>query len=114
TVAINRETAARFGITPQMIDDTLYDAFGQRPVATIFTQLDTYKVVLEVDPMFKLDETALESLYVPSSTGQMVPLKAFTSIEDSVVPLQINHQRQFPAITLSFNLAPGEVLGDAV
>jgi len=114
TIAINRETAARFGITPQIIDDTLYDAFGQRPIATIFTQLDTYRVILEVDPSYKLDATALESIYVPSVTGQMVPLSAFASFTDSVVPIQINHQRQFPAITLSFNLAPGVVLGNAV
>ena len=114
TVVINRDQAAQFGITPQAVDDTLYDALGQREVATIFTQIDQYHVVLELDPAHKLDAGALQQIRVPSATGQLVPLASFAHLEDSNVPIQINHQGQFPAVTLSFNLAPGVALGDAV
>src|ERR1700730_17723983 len=114
SVVIDRDTAARFGVTPQAIDDTLYDAFGQRQVATLFTQLDQFHIVLEVDPSFQLDTEALARLYLRSSSGQLVPLSAFTHIARSVAPIAVNHQGQFPAGTLSFSLAPGVSLGDAV
>jgi len=114
TLRIDRDTASRLGITPQAIDDTLYDAFGQRQVATIFTQLNQYHVVLELDPEFQLDTGALRHLYVRSAAGQLVPLSTFTRVEESVAPITINHQGLFPSVTLSFNLTPGQALGDAV
>jgi hydrophobic/amphiphilic exporter-1 (mainly G- bacteria), HAE1 family len=114
TVVIDRDAAGQFGISPQMIDDTLYDAFGQRAVATILTSLNQYNVVLELEPSYKLDKTALNQIYVPSRSGQLVPLSAIAHFADSLAPLQINHQGLFPAATLSFNLAPGVALGDAV
>jgi multidrug efflux pump len=114
SLRIDRDTASRLGILPQTIDDTLYDAFGQRQVSTIFTQLNQYHVVLEVKPEFQQDPEALRHLYVRSSSGDQVPLSAFTSFEQTAAPLSVNHQGQFPAVTLSFNLAPGVALGDAV
>jgi multidrug efflux pump len=114
TVVIDRDRAAQFGITPQAIDDTLYDALGQREVATIFTQIDQYHVVLELDPAHKLDADALLQIRVASSTGALVPLSNFARFQDSQAPAQINHQGQFPAVTLSFNLAGDVALGDAV
>jgi hydrophobe/amphiphile efflux-1 (HAE1) family protein len=112
---IDRDAIGRLGITPQLIDDTLYDAFGQRKVATVFGQLDQHKVVLEVDPSFQQDASTLQNLYVRSTlTGQMVPLSALIRSDVSVSPLTINHQDQFPSVTLSFNLAPGHSLGDAL
>ncbi|MBN9272237.1 MAG: efflux RND transporter permease subunit, partial [Mesorhizobium sp.] len=115
TLKIDRDLIGQLGITPQAIDDTLYDAFGQRQVATIFTQLDQHHVVLELEPRFQEDASALARLFVRSATsGQMVPLSALTHYETSVSPLTINHQDQFPAVTLSFNLAPGHSLGDAI
>jgi multidrug efflux pump len=113
-ISIDRDTASRLGITPQMIDSTLYDAFGQRLVSTIFTQLNQYHVVLEVDPQFQVNPTSLKDIYVQSSSGAQVPLSAFTHFEPSTTALAINHQGQFPVVTLSFNLAPGISLGDAV
>jgi multidrug efflux pump len=113
-LTIDRDTASRLGITPQMIDDTLYDAFGQRQVSTIYTQLNQYRVVLEVDPRFQTGPEALGHLYVRSESGAAVPLAAFTTIERGTTPLAVTHQGQFPAVTLSFNLAPGHSLGDAV
>ncbi len=114
TVVIDRDRAARFGVTPQAIDDTLYDALGQRQVATIFTQIDHYHVVLEVDPAQKLDAAALGAIYVPSLSGAQVPLANVARFEESTAPVSISHQAQFPAVTLSFNLAAGAALGDAV
>src|SRR5579884_2076244 len=114
TVAIDRDTASRLGITPQAIDDTLYDAFGQRQVSTIFTQLNQYHVVLEVAPDFQARPEALADLYVPSASGAPVPLGTFAHVAPSTVPLAVNHQGQFPAVTISFNLAPGIALGEAV
>ena len=114
SIVIDRDTAARLGVTPQAIDDTLYDAFGQRQVATLFTQLDQFHIVLEVDPSFQLDTEALSRLYLRSSSGRLVPLSAFTHVGRSVAPLTMNHQGQFPAVTLSFSLAPGVALGKAV
>ncbi len=111
---IDRDAIGRFGITPQAIDDTLYDAFGQRQVATVFGQLDVHRVILEVEPSFQEDASSLQKLYVRSTTGQMVPLSALTKSDISVSPLTINHQDQFPSVTLSFNLAPGHSLGDAL
>jgi len=112
-LVIDRDTAARFGILPQNIDDTLYDAFGQRQVSTIFTQLNQYHVVLEVGPQFQADPTDLRNIYVKSMTGTQVPLAAFSRFQTSSAPLAINHQGQFPVVTVSFNLAPGESLGNA-
>jgi multidrug efflux pump len=112
-LVIDRDTASRLGILPQTIDNVLYDAFGQRQVSTIFTQLNQYHVVLEVDPQFQQSPDALKNIYVKSSTGAEVPLSAFTHFEPANTSLAINHQGQFPVVTLSFNLAPGVSLGDA-
>jgi hydrophobic/amphiphilic exporter-1 (mainly G- bacteria), HAE1 family len=115
TLRIDRDTASRLGVSTQAIDDTLYDAFGQRQVATVFTQLNQYHVVLELDPRFQMDASALRHLYVHSATsGQLVPMSMFTAVEDAVAPITINHQGLFPSVTLSFNLAPGHALGEAV
>jgi multidrug efflux pump len=111
---IDRDTAARLGITPQMVDDTLYDAFGQRQVSTIFTQLNQYHVVLEVEPKFQRTPDSLKDIYVHSANGQPVDLSTFTHFEQLNSPLAVNHQGQFPVVTLSFNLAPKVSLGEAV
>jgi multidrug efflux pump len=136
---IDRPTAARYGITPQLIDDTLYNAFGQRQISTLFTQLNQYRVVLEVEPQFRRGPDDLSNIYVHPPTGQTtgqtvspasqavpptnppvpptspaVPLSAFTRLERHSAPLAINRQGQFPAVTLSFNLAPRVSLGEAV
>jgi multidrug efflux pump len=113
-LVIDRGTASRLGITSQMIDDTLYDAFGQRQISTMFTQLNQYHVVLEVDPEFQKNPRALGEIYLPSSSGGEVPLSTFVHFESSKVPLIVSHQGQFPAVTISFNLAPGYSLGNAV
>jgi len=110
---IDRDTASRLGILPQQIDDTLYDAFGQRQISTIFTQLNQYHVVLEVAPEFARDPGALDNIFVKSATGTQVPMSAFTKFNPSNTPLAVSHQGQFPVVTLSFNLAPGKSLGDA-
>ena len=113
-LVIDRDTASRLGISTQQIDDTLYDAFGQRFVSTFYTQLNQYHVVMEVAPRFWQNPDTLKEIYVHSSTGAVVPLSAFTHFEESNTPLAVNHQGQFPSVTLSFNLAPGVALGDAV
>jgi multidrug efflux pump len=113
-LVIDRDAASRFGILPQLIDDTLYDAFGQRQVSTLFSQLNQYHVILEVAPAFQQNPDSLKSIYVKSSTGAQVPLSAITHFTPSTTPLAVNHQGFFPAVTLSFNLAPGTSLGDAV
>jgi multidrug efflux pump len=138
-LTIDRDTASRLGVLPADIDNTLYDAFGQRLVSTIFTQLNQYHVVLEVDPQFQQSPDSLKNIYVHSSSGQtiaptsgstqsinattvapgsipatQVPLSAFTHFEPESTALTINHQGQFPVVTLSFNLARGTSLGDAV
>ncbi|HEY4368035.1 MAG TPA: efflux RND transporter permease subunit, partial [Steroidobacteraceae bacterium] len=113
-LVIDRDTASRLGITPQNVDDALDDAYGQRQISTIFTQLNQYHVVLEVQPQFARNPDSLSSIYVASSLGTEVPLSAFTHVETSPTALSINHQGQFPAVTLSFNLAPGASIGDAV
>jgi multidrug efflux pump len=138
SLVIDRATAARLGITPQMIDNILYDAFGQRQVSTMYQQLNQYHVIMEVEPQFWQNPDGLRYIYVsagnpsPSnatataasaatgttsasaSSGRLVPLSAFTHYETTNAPLTVNHQGQFPAITFSFNLPPGVALGDAV
>ncbi len=114
SLVIDRDTASRLGILPADIDNTLYDAYGQRQVSTIFTQLNQYHVVLEVDPQFQQDPEALKNLYVKSSNGAQVPLSSFTHFDPADTALALNHQGQFPVVTISFNLAPGAALGDAV
>ncbi len=113
-LVIDRDTASRLGITPQNIDDTLDDAFGQRQVSTIFTQLNQYHVVMEVAPNFQRNVTQLDNIYVKSSNGVQVPLSTFTHFEPQLTSLAINHQGQFPSTIISFNLAPGKSIGDAV
>jgi multidrug efflux pump len=114
SITIDRDTASRLGIIPQVIDDTLYDAFGQRQVSTIFTQLNQYHVILEVNPTFQQNPDALNQIYVHSTAGTQVPLSAFTHFSSEVTPVAVNHQGQFPVVTLSFNLAEGVSLGQAV
>jgi hydrophobe/amphiphile efflux-1 (HAE1) family protein len=114
SLVIDRNTASRLGITPQMIDNTLYDAFGQRQVSTMYTQLNQYHVVMEASPQFWQNPDGLKYIYVKSNGGQMVPLSAFTHYAPPTTPLAVNHYGQFPCITLSFNLKPGVALGDAV
>jgi HAE1 family hydrophobic/amphiphilic exporter-1 len=115
TLTIDRDTASRFGIQPQLIDDTLYDAFGQRQVAQYFTQLNSYHVILEILPELQGNLDTLNKIYIKSpTTGDQVPLSAFTKWTSVPVrPLSISHQGQFPAITISFNLAQGVALGQA-
>ncbi len=113
-LAIDRDTAGRLGVTPAAIDNVLYNAFGQRLVSTIFTQSNQYRVVLEVKPEFRVGPNSLRELYVPSSTGAQVPLSAVTQLIEKPGALAISHLGQFPAATISFNLAPGYSLGDAV
>jgi multidrug efflux pump len=114
TLTIDRDSASRLGILPADIDNTLYDAFGQRQVSTIYTQLNQYHVVMEVNPDFRQNPDALKNIYVHSSNGQQVPLSAFTRVDPGgAAALSINHQGQFPSVTISFNLAPGASLGDA-
>jgi len=113
-LSIDRDTASRLGITPQMIDDTLYDAFGQRQISTLFTQLNQYRVVLEVAPKFQQGPAALSDIYLRSASNGEVPLSAVTRFVQSTTPLTVNHQGQFPVVTISFNLAPSASLGDAV
>jgi multidrug efflux pump len=113
-LTIDRDTASRLGILPQAIDAVLYDAFGQRIVSTIFTQINQYRVILEVKPELRQSPRVLRTLYVGTATGEQVPLSAFTRFERMSVPLSLNHQGQFPAVTISFNLAPGVSLGTAV
>ncbi len=113
-LVIDRDTASRLGVSVQSIDNTLYDAFGQRQVSTIFTQLNQYHVVLEVQPNFGTDPGDLSSIYVKSGTGTEVPLNTFVHVERRNTPLSIEHLGQFPASTISFNLAPNASLGNAV
>lgn len=111
---IDRSTASRLGISPKQIDEALYDAFGQRQISIIYRSLNQYHVILEAKPAFLQEPDSLTRIYIPSSTGQLVPLSAFASWDISPGPLVINHQGQFPAVTISFNLAPGISLGEAV
>ena len=113
-VQYDRDTAARFGISSQLIDNVLYDAFGQRQVSTLYTSLNQYHVVMEAAPRFWQDPEFLSEIYVRDPKGQQVPLNAFSRFGPSVAPLAVNHQGLFPAVTISFNLAPNVALGDAV
>ena len=114
TLVVDRDTASRLGISPATIDNTLYSAFGQRQVSTIYKQLNQYRVVMEVEPRFWQNPDGLKYMYVKSDNETLVPLSAFTHYAPSTTPLAVNHQGQFPAVTMSFNLAPGIALGDAV
>jgi multidrug efflux pump subunit AcrB len=113
-VDVDRDTASRMGITPQAIDATLYDAFGQAQVATFYTQVNQYRVVLEVKPEFQQDPTALKYIYVKAADGSQVPLTSIAKTRTGAMPLAITHQGQFPSVTLSFNLAANASLGQAV
>jgi hydrophobe/amphiphile efflux-1 (HAE1) family protein len=113
TVVVDRDAAARLGIQPQAIDSTLYSAFGQRQVSIIYTQQNQYHVVLEVDPKFQLDPSSLDKIYVKSPSGNQVPLSTIAHFHLDNMPLSVNHQGQFPCVTISFNTAPGVSLGEA-
>ena len=113
-VVFDRVTASRLGLSPQLIDDTLYDAFGQRQVSIMYTPLNQYHVVMEVAPQYWQNPSALHDIYVRSPNGGQVPLSAVTRYEPANTILSVNHQGQFPAVTLSFNMAPGASLGQAV
>ncbi|HZU85281.1 MAG TPA: efflux RND transporter permease subunit [Polyangiaceae bacterium] len=113
-VEIDRDTASRLGVTAQAVDDALYDAYGQRLVATTYTQMNEYYVVMEARPTSRGSPDTLDGIYVKSASGAVVPLRAIAKVAPSVTPLVVNHNGQFPAVTLSFNLAPGAALGDAV
>src|SRR6201987_4231460 len=112
-LVIDRDTASRLGITPQTLDNALYDAFGQRQVSTMYRPLNQYHVVMEVAPQFQQTPEALQNIYLKSATGAPIPLAAFTHFEPSNTPLAVNHQGQLPSATISFNLAPGVSLGQA-
>jgi multidrug efflux pump len=112
-LVIDRDTASRMGITPQSIDNALYDAFGQRQVSTMYRALNQYHVVMEVAPQFQQTTEALQNIYLRSTAGTPVPLATFTHFEPSNAPLAVNHQGQVPSVTISFNLAPGISLGEA-
>jgi multidrug efflux pump len=113
-LVIDRDTASRLGITPAMIDNTLYDAYGQRQISTMFTQLNQYHVVQEVKPSFQQNTADLSTIYIRSAAGGEVPLSTIGHFETMASPLVVNHQGQFPVVTISFNLAPQASLGDAV
>jgi multidrug efflux pump len=114
SLMIDRATASRLGITPQLVDDILYDAFGQRQVSTMFTQLNQYRVVLAVKPDFQQGPDSLQAIYLRGAAGGQVPLTAIAKVSETTGPLLISRQGQFPAVTVSFNLAPGVSLGEAV
>ena len=113
TLVYDRATASRLGITPQMLDTSLYQAFGQAQVSTMYTGINQYHVVLEVDPKFWQSPTSLQDVYIRSAQGTVVPLSAVASYQANTAPLSVNHQGQYPSVTISFNLAPGIALSDA-
>jgi multidrug efflux pump len=113
-VAVDRDSASRLGVTAQALDDTLYDAFGQRIVSTTFTQLNQYRIILELRPEDRQNIDSLDRIYVRSGTGAAIPLSAFSTLETRSTALAIDHQGQFPSVTLSFNTAPGVSLGEAI
>ncbi|MGH2888242.1 MAG: efflux RND transporter permease subunit, partial [Solirubrobacteraceae bacterium] len=113
-LAVDRDSASRLGITAQALDDTLYDAFGQRIVSTTFTQLNQYRIILELRPQDRENIDSLDRIYVRSGTGAAIPLSAFATLETRSTALAIDHQGQFPSVTLSFNTAPGVSLGEAI
>jgi multidrug efflux pump len=112
-LVIDRDTAGRLGVAAQDVDNALYDAFGQRQVSTIYRPLNQYHVVMEVAPQFQQTTEALQNIYLRSTLGTPIPLAAFTHFTPSNIPLAVNHQSQFPSVTISFNLAPGVSLGQA-
>jgi multidrug efflux pump len=114
SIEYDRDTASRLGISTQLIDNTLYDAFGQRPVSTMYAGLNQYHVIMEVAPKYTRDPESLREIYIPSAGGSPIPLSAIAHYAPSTAPLTVNHQGQFPSVTLSFNLGPGVALGDAV
>lgn len=114
SLVVHRDTAARLDVSPQTIDETLYNAFGQRQISTISTQLNQYRIVLEVEPRFRESPATLSSIYVKSRSGEQVPLSALADFETEVTPLSITHLNLFPSVTLSFNLASGFSLGQAL
>jgi len=114
SIQINRDVASRLGVNPNLIESTLYSAFGQRFVTQIYAALNTYHVVLEVMPAYQEDLSALSRIYVHGSGGQLIPVSQFAQLVPQVTTLSVNHQGQFPAVTLSFNLVPGTSLGEAV
>ena len=113
-IDIDRDAAARLGVTPATIDETLYDAFGQRIISTIFTQSNQYRVILEADPALVQSAQGLGNIYMQSSAGRPIPLSAFSQVREQLGPLQVNHVSQFPAANISFDAAPGVALGAAV
>jgi multidrug efflux pump len=113
-IVVDRELAGRLGVSLQMVNDTLNDAFGQRQIATIYAQSNQYRIVLEAMPHYQLDPSSLSKLYVPGTAGAQVPLSAVARFETTTAPLVIAHQEQFPSVTISFNLAPNAALSDAV
>ena len=113
-VQVDRDAAMRLGVSMQNVQDVLYDSFGQRQISTIFAQANQYRVVLEADPAWQRDPSSLLTLRIPSSSGAQVPLTAIAEIVRTTAPLSITRQAQFPAVTISFNLAPGASLGQAV
>ena len=113
-VDINRDTAARLGVTPATVDETLYDAFGQRIISTIFTQSNQYRVILEADPKLMQSAEGLQRLYMQSQAGKAIPLGAFASVRQQASPLQVSRVAQFPAANIGFDLAPGVSLGEGV
>ncbi|HVH78872.1 MAG TPA: efflux RND transporter permease subunit, partial [Stellaceae bacterium] len=113
-IEIDRDLAARVGVAPSLIDQTLYDAFGQRQVANMYTSTSQYKIILEVQPQFQKDPSALSKIYIPGPNGTQIPLSTFAHFVPKAEALSVNHQGQFPAVTLSFNLAPGFAIGQAV
>jgi multidrug efflux pump len=114
SLTIDRATASRLGVTPQLIDNTLYDAFGQRPVSTMYTQLNQYHVIMEAEPKFWQNPDGLQYIHVRTAAGDFVPLSALTRYEPATAPLAVNHQGQFPSVTISFNLPVGTALGPAI
>jgi len=112
-VVVDRDAAARFGLTAQAVDDTLYDAFGQRQVSTLYERYNEHYIILEVDPAYQLNPSSLNKIFVRSSTGAQVPLSTVAKFQTTNTFLSVNHQGQFPAVTISFNLAPGVSLGEA-
>ena len=113
TLVYDRATASRLGITPQMLDTSLYQAFGQAQVSTMYTGINQYHVVLEVDPKFWQSPTSLQDVYIRTAQGKVVPLSTVASYRANTAPLSVNHQGQYPSVTISFNLAPGIALSDA-
>ncbi|MGA2532401.1 MAG: multidrug efflux RND transporter permease subunit [Candidatus Aminicenantales bacterium] len=113
-LTIDRTTASRLGITPQMIDDYLYDAFGQRQVSTMYTALNQYHVIMDIDPQYWQNPEGLKQIYIPTAKSGLVPLAAFTRFEPRTAPLTVNHQGQFPSVTISFNLPVGVALGTSL